>query len=218
MLRAARAALACLGAAALLALTPPTPLSAQPAPADAPSAGPELSLSASVLAPLAELTSTAQFTTQVSTAVGASGGVTWWLGRHLGLRAHGVWAPAELNVRPSEFTGPIPTDLGDARYLAGAGAVTFRLGLPGAASGVEPYVGLGGGVRHLSVDPQASPDVEDALDPVGTVLAGATTRVGGSFSLRLEIQDLVSRYESPLDGETRLQNDLLVTVGGAFRP
>lgn len=215
MSRAARAALACLGAAALLTLAPATPLSAQ---ADAPSAGPELSLSVSVLAPLAELTSTAQFTTQVSTAVGASGGVTWWLGRHLGVRAHGVWAPAQLNVRPSEFTGPIPIDLGDARYLAGAGAVTYRLGLPGAASAVEPYVGLGGGVRHLSVDPQASPDVEDALDPVVTVLAGATTRVDGSFSLRLEIQDLVSRYESPLDGETRVQNDLLVTVGGAFRP
>lgn len=183
-----------------------------------PSRGAELSVSATILTPVAELTSSPAFTTEVSTAIGATGTVTYWFTRHLGVMAQGTWAPAELNVRPSEFTGPIPRGLGDVEYLAGTGAVAYRLVLPAPLAALEPYFGLGGGARHLSVEPQASPDAEDATDPVGTVIAGASTRVGGSVALRLELRDLVSRYESPLDGRTRLQNDILVSVGVAVRP
>lgn len=188
------------------------------AQAAGPPSGPELSFSASVLTPLAELTSDVAFATEVSTAVGASGTVTWWFGRELGLVAQGLWAPAELHVRPSEFTGPIPTDLGDAEYLAGTAALAYRIPTSGALAGVEPFFGLGGGARHLSLDPVASPDAEDATDPAGTALAGVTTQVSPTLSLRLEIRDLVSSYESPLDGETRLQNDVLVSVGVSLRP
>lgn len=205
------------GLAALLALIL-TSASGAVAQADGPPSGPEVAVSASVLTPLAELTSDVAFATEVSTAVGASGTVAWWFGRELGLTVQGVWAPAELNVRPSEFTGPIPTDLGDADYLAGTGAVTYRIPTSGALASVEPFLGLGGGVRHLSLDPVASPDAEDATDPVGTALAGVTTRVWPSLAVRLEIRDLVSSYESPLDGETRLQNDVLVSVGVSLRP
>lgn len=185
---------------------------------EGPPSGPEISLSASVLAPLAGLTSSTAFTTEVSTAVGASGTVAWWFAPNLGLTAQGVWAPAELNVRPSEFTGPIPTGLGDADYLAGTAAVTYRISTSGALGSVEPFFGVGGGVRRLSLDPVASPDAEDSTDPVGTALAGVTTRVWPSLAVRMEIRDLVSRYESPLDGETRLQNDVLVSVGVSLRP
>lgn len=208
-----RAWLAALAAVPLLAL-PGGPAAAQPA---APS-GPEVSVSAAVLAPLAELTTTPAFATEVSTAVGAAGTATWWLGRELGVAVQGVWAPAELNVRPSEFTGPIPRGLGEAEYLAGTAAVTYRLATDGALGVVEPFFGLGAGVRHLSFEPVASPDAEDATDPVGTVLAGVATRVRPSLAVRLELRDLVSAYESPLDGEARLQNDVLVSVGVSFRP
>lgn len=183
-----------------------------------PPSGPEFAFSVSVLTPLAQLTSDVAFATEVSTAVGASGTVTWWFGRELGLVAQGLWAPAELNVRPSEFTGPIPTDLGDAEYLAGTAALTYRIPLSGALAGVEPFFGVGSGVRHLSLDPIASPDAEDATDPAGTALAGVTTQVSPALAVRLEIRDLVSSYESPLDGETRLQNDVLVSVGVSLRP
>lgn len=212
---APRSAAAGLCAVALLAVLPAGDAAAQ---TGEPPTGPEFALSASVLAPLAELTSTPLFATEVSTAVGASATVAWWFGRHVGVTAQGVWAPGELNVRQSEFTGPVPTGLGDVRYLAGTAAFTYRLAASGALAVVEPYFGLGGGVRRLSFEPQASPDAEDATDPVGTVLAGAITRVGPSLSLRLEIRDLVSYYESPLDGEARLQNDVLVSVGVGLRP
>jgi hypothetical protein len=205
------------GLAALLALTLTSVSGVAAQPAEAPS-GPEIALSASVLTPLAELTSDVAFSTEVSTAVGASGTVAWWFGPELGLTAQGVWAPADLTVRPSEFTGPIPTDLGDADYLAGTAALTYRIPTSGALSGVEPFFGLGGGVRHLSLDPVASPDAEDSTDPVGTALAGVATRVWPSLAVRLEVRDLVSEYESPLDGETRLQNDVLVSVGVSLRP
>lgn len=205
------------GLAALLALTLTSASGADAQPRVA-SSGPELSVSASVLTPLAELTSDVAFSTEISTAVGASGTVTWWFGRELGITAQGVWAPAELTVRPSQFTGPIPTDLGDADYLAGTAALTYRIPTSGALAAVEPFLGLGGGVRHLSLDPVASPDAEDATDPAGTALAGVTTRVWPSLALRLEIRDLVSVYESPLDGETRLQNDVMVSVGVSLRP
>lgn len=207
--------LAGLAAVLALTLTSAAGVAAQP---EEPPPGPELALSASVLTPLAELTSDVAFATEISTAVGASGTVTWWFGRELGLTAQGVWAPAELNVRTSEFTGPIPTGLGDVDYLAGTAALTYRVPTSGALAGVEPFFGLGGGVRHLSLDPVASPDAEDATDPVGTALAGVTTRVWPTLAVRLEIRDLVSWYESPLDGETRLQNDLLVSVGVSLRP
>ncbi|MFW6192329.1 MAG: hypothetical protein ACOC83_02490 [Gemmatimonadota bacterium] len=180
--------------------------------------GPEFAVSASVLAPLAELTSSVAFTTEVSSAVGASGTLTHWFGERLGLTVQGVWAPGELNVRPSEFTGPIPPGLGDADYLAGTAALTYRVPTSGALAAVEPFFGLGAGARHLSLDPVAAPDAEDATDPVGTVLAGVTTRVWPSVAVRLEIRDLVSVYESPLDGEERLQNDALVSVGVSLRP
>lgn len=183
-----------------------------------PPSGPEIAVSASVLTPLAELTSDVGFASEVSTAVGASGTVTWWFGPELGVTAQGLWAPAELHVRPSEFTGPIPTDLGDADYLAGTAAVTYRVPTSGALAAVEPFFGLGGGVRHLSLDPVAAPEAEDATDPVGTALAGVATRVWPSLAVRLEIRDLVSVYESPLDGDTRLQNDVLISVGVSVRP
>lgn len=212
--RRSRSAAAAAAAAALLSLVAPRPVPAQ----SHAGTGPEVSLSGSVLAPLAELTSSPAFTTEISTAVGGSGAVTYWFGRRLGLTVQGLWAPAELNVRPSEFTGPIPTGLGDADYAAGTAAVTYRLATSGSLGLVEPFFGLGAGVRHLSLEPAASPDAEDATDPVGTALAGVATRVWPSVALRMEIRDLISAYESPLDGETRLQNDVVVSVGVSLRP
>lgn len=202
--------------AAALLLILPAPAPGQPAPSGA---GPEVSVTAGVLAPLAELTSDpGSFSTEVSSAVGVSGSLGYWLGAGFGVAASGVWAPAELNVQQSGFTGPIPNDLGDADYLAGTLALMYRIRSGGAAPIVEPFFGLGAGVRRLSVDPIAAPEVEDATDPAATVVAGAVTRLGSGLALRLEVRDLVSRYESPLDGESRVQNDVVVGVGMSFRP
>ena len=202
--------------AAALLLILPVPAAGQPAPSGV---GPEVSVTAGVLAPLAELTrNPGSFSTEVSSAVGVSASLGYWLGSGLGVAANGVWAPAELNVQQSAFTGPIPNDLGEADFLAGTLTLMYRIRSGGAASIVEPFFGLGAGVRHLSVDPIAAPEVENATDPAATVVAGAVTRLGSGLALRLEVRDLVSRYASPLDGESRVQNDVVVGVGLSFRP
>lgn len=207
--------------AILLSLSfPPAGAHAQAAPAPLPAGpGPEISVSGTALTPLALLTENpGTFGTEISTGLGVTGTLGWWFGDSFGVTAHGVWVPAELDLQQSTFTGPIPDALGDADYLAGSLNLVYRLTLPGAASAVEPYFGLGGGVRDLDVAPVASPDVADATDLAGTLVGGTYARLGSGASLRLEVRDLVSTYESPLSGDSKLQNDLLVSIGIGFRP
>lgn len=180
--------------------------------------GIELTVGAGALAPLARLTSDVLFETEVSATAALSGGVTYWLGDRFGLTAQGSWAPADLDVRVSQFTGPIPQGLGDADHVTATAGIVYRFASSGAGAMMEPYLSAGAGLRRLSVDPQASPDVENATDPVATVAGGVYTPVWRDFALRVEIRDVISSYESPLTGESRLQNDILVTVGGVVRP
>lgn len=180
--------------------------------------GPELYASASVLAPLSELSRTTEsFATEVSTSVGASAGGIWWLGRRIGVGVHGVWEPAELNLRPSTFTGVVPDDLGGADYAAALANVVFRLPLSGPASLLEPFVAVGGGIRDLQLDPVASPEARSATDPAATIAAGASVRLWDPIALRFEVRDVISDYDETV-GDGGLQNDVLVSVGLSFRP
>jgi hypothetical protein len=209
--------LACLLAAVLLVA--PTGVAAQSPASGAAAAGPEVSVSGAALTPLALLTETpGTFGTEISTGLGVTGTAGYWLGGGFGVVAQGGWIPAELDLQQAEFTGPIPDQLGDADYLVGTLNLVYRLTLPGPAAAVEPFFGIGGGVRDLDVDPQASPDVEDATDLAGTITAGAYARLWAGGHLRLAVRDVVTSYRSPLSGESRLQNDILVSVGLSFRP
>lgn len=175
--------------------------------------------SAGFMAPLATLTRDPDFfATEVSSSFSAGGALTYWFPGGLGVGAHGVWAPANLNVLAAEFTGPIPNDLGDARYLAGTINLLYRLELEGAASILEPYGALGAGVRDLSVDRIAEEEVGSSTDPVLTGALGLRTFYTGSLFVQLEVRDFVSRFESAGTGEQRLQNDVHVLVGLGYRP
>jgi len=208
---------ACLLVTVLLAA--PSGLGAQSPASDAASPGAEVSVSGAALTPLALLTENpGTFGTEISTGLGVTGTVGYWLGSGFGVVGHGGWVPAELDLQQAEFTGPIPDQLGDADYLVGTLNLVYRLNLPGPAAAVEPFFGIGGGVRDLDVDPQASPDVEDATDLAGTLTAGAYTRLWAGGHLRLSVRDVVTSYRSPLSGESRLQNDILVSVGLSVRP
>ena len=206
------------GVAVLLLLVAAFPGGGLEAQDRTPAPGPELYASASVLAPLSELSSTVEsFATEVSTSLGASAGGVWWLGRHVGVGVHGVWEPARLNLRPSTFTGVVPNDLGDADYAAAFGQVVFRLPLRGPASVVEPFLAVGGGVRDLRLDPIAAPEARSATDPAATVAAGAAVRLWDPLAFRFEVRDIVSDYDETV-GSGGLQNDVLVSVGLSFRP
>lgn len=181
--------------------------------------GPELSVSAAVLAPLTRLTeSDVSFDTEVSTAVGVSAGAGWWLGRHLGVAARAVWAPAQLNLRGVSPGAAVPDDLGDATYLAGTLDVTYRFRPTGAASLLEPFLTLGAGVRDLSLQPQASPEARSATDLAGSVSAGTYVGVWEGASLRLEVRDLISEFDSTETGEGKVQHDVVISIGGSVRP
>ena len=205
-------ALLCL--AAVLAAGVPEPADGQPAHPN----GPEISVSGGVLAPLSLLsTSDISFSTEVSSSAAVAGGVTWWLGA-VGLAARGAWAPARLSLRPTGIGGAVPDDLGDADYLAGTVDLVYRLRPPGAAAMVEPFLAVGGGVRRLELDAVASPEVRSSTDPVGTVAAGARVDLWLPVALRFEVRDHLSRFDATETGDSKLQNDILITVGLSVRP
>lgn len=169
---------------------------------------------AGVLAPLSRLTADPEtFETEVSSSALFGGELAWWPRRRLGLVAQGAWAPAELGLIPTDFTGALPDDLGDADYWAASLEARYRLPVPPEVDVVRPYVALGGGLRRLDVQPIASPEVTDATDPMATAAAGARVRVAPDAAIRFELRDRVTRFESPTGGDDRWQNDLAVTVG-----
>lgn len=184
-----------------------------------PDRGVEVTPFVGLVAPLAGLSSDpGSFATEIAPSLTAGGTLTYWLRDHLGLAVQGFWAPARLSVRPTQFTGPIPNDLGDADYLAATVNLTYRLRPAGPASVLEPYFTVGAGARRLDFDPIAERDVSDATDPVATVAAGADVAVSSTFALRLEVRDLVSRFDATASGETTTQNDVVVTVGIGLWP
>lgn len=196
-----------------------SPLAAQEQGPPRAARGPEVSLSAAAMTPLAPLTrSDVSFDTEVSSSAAVTGALTWWIGRHLGVSGRGTWAPAKLNLRGAPLGAAVPDDLGDADYLAGLVEVSYRFLPGGAASMLEPFVSLGGGVRDLSLDPVAAPEARSATDPVATAAAGTDVRAWGDLSLRVELRDLVSSYDSGETGESRIQHDVFVSVGLSLRP
>lgn len=218
-MRSGRLAVVLVGAATLLAGPAASAVGGQEVPGwDAP-LGPELYGTASVLAPLARLNTTSvSFGAEVSSTVGIAAGGVWWLSNNLGFGVHGVWAPAQLNLVPSSFTGVVPDDLGDADYTAGLANLVLRFPLSGPASTVEPFVALGAGVRDLQLQAQAAPEARSATDFAATAAAGAAVRMWGPLALRLEVRDVVSEYDSTETGKGEIQNDVLVSVGVSFRP
>lgn len=225
---------AAASAAVVLLLLAPARARAQPDPTPAPAArdslapaGPRLEASAfaGVLAPLARLTADpGTFETEVSSSALFGAEATWWPRRRLGIAAQGAWAPARLSLIPTDFTGALPGDLGDADYLAASAEARYRLPLPPEVSVVRPYLALGGGIRRLDVQAIASPEVADATDPMVTAAAGAHVRMAGRFEARFELRDRITVYDSPRNsqrnatgGAARLQNDLAISVGLALR-
>jgi hypothetical protein len=184
-----------------------------------PGSGPEAFVMVGGLAPLARLSSDpGSFATQVSSAPMVGGTVGYWLPNGVGVGAQLLYAPANLNIIPTSFQGPIPTDLGDARYLAATVELRYRIPLRGPAGVLAPYVALGGGVRHLNFDPIANLDVTDTTDPVGTIAGGAEARLYGPVAMRLELRDYVSRFDATASGVSRVQHDVAITIGLGVLP
>lgn len=174
---------------------------------------------AGTLSPLNDLTEDpASFGTFVSVSPAFGAELTLWpRGGRWGVELQGLFAPGQLKLRPTEFQGAVPDDLGDSYYWAGSVAVLHRLRPAGVRGRVEPYFGIGAGLRHLAVEAVASPEVDDATDPLATVAAGTDVWFSRGFAIRFELRDHLLSFESPTAGDSKLQNDVLVTVGVTAR-
>lgn len=171
------------------------------------------------LAPLARLSADpGSYATQLSSAPAVGGAAGWWLPGGLGAGVEVLYAPASLNVLPTAFQGPIPTGLGNGRYLAATAEIRYRLRPAGPAGLLAPYAALGGGIRRLEFDPIARMDVQDTTDPVGTAAVGVAARLVGPVAMRLELRDYLSSFDSSATGQSHLQNDILITVGLGVLP
>lgn len=138
----------------------------------------------------------------------------YWTSKNFGVGFVGLYAPGELQTLATSFQGVVPDDLGDVDYLAGAVNAIYRFRGSGSSSLVEPYFAVGGGLRRISVDAIAGPEVESSTDPTATLAGGIRIEgIGPGLMMRVEIRDFISSYESPATGDSKLQNDFAISFG-----
>lgn len=205
----------------VLALAGPSPVAAQMEEEDGGTFGVfDVAGFVGLLTPVANLTEDPEsFATVIDPYLALGVDLTYWLSERFGIDVTGVYSPSELAVRSTQFQGAIPDDLGDATFLAGTLSAVYRFRSSGSGSALEPYVAGGFGLKRVSVDEIAAPEVESTTDPAATLAAGIRTRIVERFTLRIEVRDFASYFESPTTGDSKLQNDVVVTVGvGAGLP
>jgi hypothetical protein len=201
-----------------LALLLAGPANAQTAFEETGDKGFELLGSIGLLTPVANLTEDpATFGATINVNVIYGLDAIFWTSQRFGVGATGWYSPARLQPRDLPQGAP-EVDLGKADYAVGTLQAIYRFVGSGSQSPLEPYLAAGAGVRHLSVSEAANPEVEDSTDPAGTVAGGVRLQgVISKMMIRLEIRDNFSMYESPTTGESRLQNDVVLTFGVGVR-
>ena len=197
-----------------------TDLSAQMAAAPPPGedTGPEIVGFVGVLQPLSNLTEDpTTFGTTIPPDVLMGGEVTWWASSAVGIGIMGLYSPATLNpVQASGLGRGGIGRLGELEYMTGMANLTFRLRSSGAAGLLEPYASVGAGLRRLRFAARAVPEIS-ATDPAATVAAGLRVALSSSVWLRAEVRDMASFYISRATDVSKLQNDVVITIGLGFR-
>lgn len=167
-----------------------------------------------LVTPVANLTDDPEtFATSIDPYVALGVDLTYWVSSRFGVDLTGVYAPSQLQARGTQFQGAVPPDLGDATLLIGVLSAVYRFPSSGSGTALEPYFAGGFGLKRIDVDEIAAPQVESTTDPTATLAAGIRTRLVPSVVLKVEVRDFASYYESPSTGESKLQNDVVVTVG-----
>ena len=169
-------------------------------------------------APVANLTNNSDtFGTSVTPGVALGAEGAYWFRSGFGIGLQGFWAPSQLNGFETNVEGTIPETLGSVQYFAFSANAMYRLNVGGPAATVQPYFALGAGLRYLDVDTNAGPEVEGAADPALTAGMGVFVPLAQAMALRVEFRDYMSTYKSPVTGDSKLQNDLLISIGFTYR-
>lgn len=136
------------------------------------------------------------------------------VGGHAGVQLlGGLMLEGALVTAPStevEGSGGAATG---ASFLAATGHAVFRLPLPL----LEPFLGVGGGVRRLSFDDESTFGTESVSDVAGSLLVGTYVTAVPGWRIRLEARDVVTGFEDPRTGDSSYQNDVLFLAGLTWR-
>lgn len=196
-----------------------TNLSAQMASAAPPGSdtGPEFGGFVGVLQPLANLTENpATYGTTIPPDLLMGGEVMWWASPVIGIGVMGLYSPATLDPVGLGSFGQRFDRLGELEYMSGMAQLTFRLRSSGSTSLIEPYASLGAGLRRVRFVGQAVPEIS-ATDPAASLGLGLRVALLPSVWLRVEARDMASFYVSQATDESRLQNDVVITLGLGYR-
>jgi len=136
-----------------------------------------------------------------------------WLGGGFGIAFAGGIASPDLTLTRADIDTGQQTveELGGADYLHGEAVLRWRPELTGSAAVLLPYFGAGAGVRRLSFEDDSG--FEDTTDVVLVLNLGAQVRVSDGVHVRLDLRDLVSRFEGGPFENSDTQHDVFAQVG-----
>ncbi|MEJ2547988.1 MAG: hypothetical protein P8125_09245 [Gemmatimonadota bacterium] len=224
--------------ALLFALTGPGPVHAQQSPLagenvyppEASSEGLELTGYFGVFTPLADLASAGDsLSLEFSTDIAFALGLDFWFPSGFGIGVLGGYSQPDMTVQrvlPPLGEG-LPTqtqefNLGGTDYLYGVATLMYRPNLQGSWGMVRPYFMAGGGVLYTgsatgtNADGSFSLTADSQTKPVGVVGLGGHILLGNSWFLRLEFRDYISSFSQDQFDDSKLQNDLVSSIGVGF--
>lgn len=183
----------------------------------------DLSGAIGVLAPLSSLTSfniegadtSVVARTDLSTTVAFLAELDYYFPNGLGIGVSATYAKPDVTAQVVDTTAVPPAfvTLGDANYWAISGNLMYRPHLTGPRAIVVPYGAIGAGVRSLSFSQSGTLALSNSTDFMGTAALGAIVDLATWLGLRGELRYNLSSYKSALTGNSKLQNDIVLSVG-----
>jgi outer membrane beta-barrel protein len=155
---------------------------------------------------------------EFSTKASFAAEIDYWFSGSFGLSVVGGYSRPDLTVQAiitdaPPGTLPTPIKVGRADYWAGTANLMWRPILGGSATVLTPYFAVGAGVSRLSYPSGGFIELSGETRFVGTVAGGAHVEMSGPVYLRLDVRDYVSTFDTEPIRESKLQNDLTVSIG-----
>ncbi len=195
-------------------------------PPEASSEGLELTGYFGVLTPLSDLASAGDsLSLEFSTDIAFGLGLDFWFPSGFGIGVLGGYSQPDMTVQrvlPSLEGLPTRTEefnLGGTDYLYGVATLMYRPNLQGSWGMVRPYFVAGGGVLHTgsasgtNADGSFTLSADSETKPVGVIGLGGHILLGNSWFLRLEFRDYISSFSQDRFENSKLQNDLVSSIG-----
>lgn len=160
---------------------------------------------------------------ELATSVSAGAGLDYWFSNGFGIGAFGSYARPDLTVFKSEGVGQFPDELslGNVNYWVGVLTAMYRPNFSGNKSLLRPYFLLGGGIKYIesseyTLEGDETFFVESSSKPVLTFGAGAHLVLSRVLFLRLDVRDMVSRFDAEPFENSKTQHDLFTSVGFGY--